>query len=947
MQFETEILSSEPEAQNSPRNVPSEAVSWLTEKKLLSVLQSEILLAGHSGPFVYGNYVLEQKLDNPLLPHSYLGVHRGSSFPVMLQFLPGNSKSDINVWNEVEALAERAKKVHSDSVLPVIEPIALPQHRFVVTARPPGQTLAERLPRKTRLPWRDACVIFSQIARGLHELHETGIVHNAISPRVIWFHKSGLSQLQVAIFNDASFETPDISQKHSESRLDYMAPEAYVETTVDSPKLSRQSDLYSLGCTLFRAIAGKVLFEEPDIPKKRFMHQKNLVTDFSKYDFPSEFEKLLSRLLAKKPDARPTNALVVADQLQRLAGEKFKLKSVPGITPAATPGLAKIRKAVGFFDPQQQPSVASVRLDVDEPTSQPSSSAPERIEAAKKSVANRKQNNWTLPIALLGSLFVIAAIIGLAVMLGSEPVKTANSKSGKDEIEKSVDAEVKNTKTPANTSPLRFVQDLISDDRATLWQSPTDRVNLPLAYFPPDPKLLFTLRAQAFLETTEGSKILSAMGPEFSKLLQEWQNRVGLTLQDIQRITVSLHPNEQLQYDFFFQIELPQQTNKSNLLQIWKQPAEQLTESGESIFVRENGNAFYFLPTQDKTKCKAFVLGKKQRVQEVVRARGFTGWSGTLQRLSGWIDADQHFTFLFLRPALFNDEGQWLMGEQLSNFNRQLALLMDDQIRGGLLSLHLDDGTYTEFTLDRNSDIKASELKSRVDSQFRTARDQIAKYFNSAPPADYWDPVRIKAPLMFANIYQNLRVSVEYGEVTGNCWLPPMAAHNLIAVAELATSFTAGTPTSSPTQSTPRKIPASLTELLKLPRDLTVNTNPDMNILLSNIRQEVIDDYGGLPFEFNIRLLGNDLSKEGITQNQRPSDFEMKQTSLEDILTQIMVRCNPKKDISGPSDPDCKLVWVLAEDPNSPGNQAVLITTRAAVEARGDQLPAAFQTKNN
>ena len=88
--------------------------------------------------------------------------------------------------------------------------------------------------------------------------------------------------------------------------------------------------------------------------------------------------------------------------------------------------------------------------------------------------------------------------------------------------------------------------------------------------------------------------------------------------------------------------------------------------------------------------------------------------------------------------------------------------------------------------------------------------------------------------------------------------------------------------------------------------------------------------------------MGNDLSKEGITQNQRPSDFVLEQKPLSDILTEIMVKANPDKNITGPDDARCKMVWVIADDPDDPNRRIILITTRAAAEANSYVLPEAF-----
>ncbi|NIO40886.1 MAG: hypothetical protein GTO41_12310, partial [Burkholderiales bacterium] len=59
---------------------------------------------------------------------------------------------------------------------------------------------------------------------------------------------------------------------------------------------------------------------------------------------------------------------------------------------------------------------------------------------------------------------------------------------------------------------------------------------------------------------------------------------------------------------------------------------------------------------------------------------------------------------------------------------------------------------------------------------------------------------------------------------------------------------------------------------------------------LSDLETEIRDDYPTLPFEFEIRLAGPDLLKEGITQNQRLGDIRMDGVPLSEILTEIMMQ---------------------------------------------------------
>ena len=197
---------------------------------------------------------------------------------------------------------------------------------------------------------------------------------------------------------------------------------------------------------------------------------------------------------------------------------------------------------------------------------------------------------------------------------------------------------------------------------------------------------------------------------------------------------------------------------------------------------------------------------------------------------------------------------------------------------------------------------------------------------------------------MIRDLSQQLRWDAEFGEVIGNAWLPPGAFHNLLAGTELAMAFEPVAIDLASIQEN-SATPKTLEELLATRRDLTIANPPDLNVLLRNIREEISDQYLDLPFEFNIRIAGTDLQKDGITQNQRPGPLEIENQSVSEILTQVMVSANPNREITGASDPKCKLVWVVTEDADSPGKRYVLITTRAAAAQKGYVLPEVFKTQ--
>ncbi len=982
---------------------------WMVKKKTISGYQAKILLAGHSGPFRMGKYTLVDRIEAGLMKGHFAAQHTRTKYPVLLQFLEGNQPKHLTQWNQIESLTYDLTNIRHPNVVETFESVVLPDRRFVVSQHPNGDTLSDKIPRKARLPWKLACGLIAQAANGLDQFHAASMVHGAVSPRTIWINNKGV-QLRLNPFPDPDFQKPDKALNGNESFLDYLAPECW-----DDPKkpanthedesvgnesdqresnASPASDIYSLGCTLFRAISGKPPFPDLDPEKKKSDHRSAPLPDLKRFELPGDLDTLLKKMLAKDPKERP-KANEVFNLLALHSGKANELKTQKATVSSAR---LKFRRSLTEFVSDIEPeSVAatpeiatgeregaiavaaapSIELSQTEETAVDRGS---KIKAAALAAERRKKGRWKVPAAIAASLLVLAGIIGgAAYMAGQTTVKKEETKgetSAPDEDPKPKN-DPKETDVP-NTEPEnpnlvsvesgvqpRLRQSLIDDDLETLWESPTTGAAVDFSSLPLSPKMLISLRPAELLEDPEGERVLKSLGPEFSSKLERLKSRSGLDFENIEQLIISLHTNESFEYEPYFVVKTPSPVAPDRMLQLWNGPALSSLENGQEIYESKDGStAFYVLhgrqsqpvdsgsvdeaePNETKKAVASspitrFAFGNKALIREVALAAGSNVISGSLLKLSQRTDSDRHFNMLFLRNGLFNDEGQKMMGEQMGAFNRELRVMIPDDVRGGLVSLHIDSGNYFEIMLDRNFDLKAPDLKQIMKDETRTRRDLLMQFVSRIPPNAYWDQVRFRYASMLTDFNKNLRWNVENGEVVANCWLPPMAAHNLLAASELVITFASGGSDSAvPAKSGPK----SLEELLALKRDLNIANPPDLNVLMADLQSEVQDDLGKLPFAFNIRLIGGDLEADGITKNQRPPELEIEQKSLGEILTAIMVGANPDKDITGANDPNCQLIWVVADDPENPGQKAILITTRKAAAQKSYQLPAAFQTE--
>lgn len=170
----------------------------------------------------------------------------------------------------------------------------------------------------------DACEIARQAALGLAYISQQGLVHRDIKPSNLLLSRDGVVKIADLGMTrlEAWRESEGLLTETNEvvGTVDFMAPE---QAKADAP-VGIQADIYALGCTLFYLLTGRVLFPSPsyDTPIKKMMaHIHEPPPDLAelRVDAPLELRELLSRMLAKEPEARPDRPTTVASELAPLA----------------------------------------------------------------------------------------------------------------------------------------------------------------------------------------------------------------------------------------------------------------------------------------------------------------------------------------------------------------------------------------------------------------------------------------------------------------------------------------------------------------------------------------------------------------------------------------------------------------------------------------------------
>ncbi len=189
-----------------------------------------------------------------------------------------------------------------------------------------GEPLDARLEREGKLPVAEVVRIGREIALGLAAAHKRELMHRDIKPANIWLEgEPGASatggRVKILDFGLARASGDGAPLTHQGEILGtpaYMAPEQ-----ARGKLLGGRCDLFSLGCVLYRMVAGRPAFCGTDVISTLMAVATEEPPPPRQLDaaVPPALSDLIMRLLAKEPGDRPASARAVAEALQTISRE--------------------------------------------------------------------------------------------------------------------------------------------------------------------------------------------------------------------------------------------------------------------------------------------------------------------------------------------------------------------------------------------------------------------------------------------------------------------------------------------------------------------------------------------------------------------------------------------------------------------------------------------------
>jgi predicted Ser/Thr protein kinase/tetratricopeptide (TPR) repeat protein len=190
---------------------------------------------------------------------------------------------------------------------------------FLVMEWLEGESLAERL-RRSSLTLDETYKLALGVAEAIGVAHERGVLHRDIKPDNLFLVGKTIERLKLIDFGLARMERAAAGPTLTGDLVGtpgYMSPEqARGDKTIDA-----RTDIFSLGCVLFRCLTGRRPFEGDDalaVLAKLVLETPPRVSEL-RPGLPHELDDLVARMLAKDRAARPADGAKLVAQLKAIA----------------------------------------------------------------------------------------------------------------------------------------------------------------------------------------------------------------------------------------------------------------------------------------------------------------------------------------------------------------------------------------------------------------------------------------------------------------------------------------------------------------------------------------------------------------------------------------------------------------------------------------------------
>jgi serine/threonine protein kinase len=298
------------------RDDAQELAKSLVRAGKLTRYQAGAILQGKGSSLAFGEYLVLDKLGAGGMGVVLRARHRRMDREVAVKVLPPKALKNKDAIERFYREVRAAAKLMHQNIVTSFDAGEHERQHYLVMEFVDGKDLSQIVEEHGPLPVAQAVVCALQAARGLEYAHNKGLVHRDIKPANLLLDKEGTVKILDLGLARFSAEEDDGLTKSGQimGTVDYMAP----EQAADTKHADARCDIYSLGCTLYRLLAGRAIYDADSIVGKMLAHAQKPIPSLRavRADVPERLDQTFQKMVAKKPEDRYASMTEVMAALQ-------------------------------------------------------------------------------------------------------------------------------------------------------------------------------------------------------------------------------------------------------------------------------------------------------------------------------------------------------------------------------------------------------------------------------------------------------------------------------------------------------------------------------------------------------------------------------------------------------------------------------------------------------
>ncbi len=289
--------------------------------------------AGGADPLVGRTLANKYRIEAPIGSGAMGTIYRAEQIAlaktIVIKVLHKHLMGNQELLQRFEREAQAASRLNHPNCVQIIDFGSLPDGALYIAMEfIAGIDLADLIEREYPIDHLRVVRIAKQICIALDEAHANGVLHRDLKPENIMLEdrRNSPDHVKVVDFGIAKLDEANPGSRRAfQTRAgivcgtpEYMSPEQ-----ARGEKLDARSDIYALGVLLYHVVTDRLPFEGQNPIETVTMHLTEVPVPPQQHrpDLPEPFAALILTMLAKNREHRPSSAMDVHAELERIERE--------------------------------------------------------------------------------------------------------------------------------------------------------------------------------------------------------------------------------------------------------------------------------------------------------------------------------------------------------------------------------------------------------------------------------------------------------------------------------------------------------------------------------------------------------------------------------------------------------------------------------------------------